>query len=147
MGIAERWKRFRELPEDLDRAVERLIPLFEREAVLLAYIFGSLGKGHKADDVDIAILIREKPAYSLRGKISECLGTERVDLVDLRRAPPLLRFEIVRSGQCLYARDKDVRGRFEMKTIHLYRDTAHLRKKQSEILKRRISQWPMKAGS
>lgn len=147
MGVAERWKGFRELPEDIDRALGRLVPLFEREGVLLAYVFGSLAKGHKAHDVDIAILIREKPAYLLRGKISECLGTERVDLVDLSKAPPLLRFEIVRSGRCLYARDKEVLNRFEMETVHLYRDTAYLRKRQSEVLKRTISQWSMKEES
>lgn len=147
MGIAERWKRFRELPEDIERALGRLAPLFEEEGVLLAYVFGSLAKGHKAHDVDIAILIREKPAYLLRGKISECLGTERVDLVDLTKAPPLLRFEIVRSGRSLYARDKNVLNRFEMETIHLYRDTAYLRRKQGEVLKRRISRWSMKKKS
>lgn len=147
MAIAERWKGFRELPEDIDRALEKLRPLFEREGVLLAYVFGSVKDGGKAHDVDLAILIREKPAYSLRAKISECLGTERVDLVDLSTASPLMRFEIVRSGRCLYTQDRDILSRFEMETIHLYRDTAYLRKRQNEILKRRISRWSAKEGS
>jgi predicted nucleotidyltransferase len=144
VGITERWKGFRDLPENMEQAVEKLVPLFEQEGVLLAYVFGSLAKGRNAHDVDIAILIREKPAYILRGKIWECLGTERVDLVDLAKAPPLLRFEIVRSGRCLYARDKDVLNRFEMETIHLYRDTAYLRKSQRDVLKGRIFRWSMK---
>jgi predicted nucleotidyltransferase len=125
----------------MEQALRRLVSLFEQEGVRLAYVFGSLAKGRKAHDVDIAILTREKPAYRLRRKISESLGTERLDLVDLSRASPLLRFEIVRSGRCLYTRDKDVLNRFEMETIHLYRDTAYLRNKQSDVLKRRISQW------
>jgi predicted nucleotidyltransferase len=144
VGIAERWKGFRELPEHMEQALDNLVPLFEQEGVLLAYVFGSLAKGRSAHDVGIAILIREKPAYTLRGKIYEYLGTERVDLVDLSKAPPLLRFEIVRSGRCLHARDKEVLNRFEMETIHLYRDTAYLRKRQLDVLKRRISRWSMK---
>lgn len=141
MGISERWKGFRELPPNIEEAMERLIPLFEQEGVVLAYVFGSLAKGHKAHDVDIAVLVQREPAYRLRGKISGCLGTERLDLVDLSQASPLLRYEIVRTGRCVYARDKEALNRYELETLHLYRDTAYLRRNQEEVLRRRFSRW------
>lgn len=98
MSIAERWKGFRELPSDIEEAVVRLVPLFEQEGVLLAYLFGSLAKGREAHDVDLAILVQGRAAYRLRAKISECLGTERLHLVDLSRTSPLLRFGQVCTG-------------------------------------------------
>jgi predicted nucleotidyltransferase len=141
MGIPKRWKRFRELPPDIDRSLGRLIPLFERRGVLLAYIFGSKGEGQTARDIDMAILTRSAPAFRLREAITEFLGTERLDLVDLRIASPVLRFEIIRTGYPLYVADELIRERFELSTLHLYRDTAHLRHRQLEHLKERISQW------
>lgn len=62
MAISERWKRFRELPPDIEDRLSRLTLLFEREDVLLA-------------------------------------------------------------------------------TLHLYRDTAPMRRRQREYLKRRMAQW------
>ncbi len=141
MGIAERWKRFSALPPDIGAALARLSPLFEREDVLLAYLFGSLSKGQVGQDVDLALLTRDKPGFRLREAITEWLGTERVDLVDLRRASPVLRFEIVRAGRLLYAADEETQERFELATLCLYRDTAPLRRQQGEYLRRRMAQW------
>ena len=121
MGIAERWKRFAPLPPETESRLERLGPLFEREGVLLAYLFGSLGQGKQGDDVDLAVLVQNTPstepsdgaAFGLREPICELLGTERVDLVDLVDAPPVLRFEILRTGRVLYVADPEVQERFE----------------------------------
>lgn len=38
MSNPERWTKFRELPSDVKQRLEQLIPLFEREGVLLAYL-------------------------------------------------------------------------------------------------------------
>lgn len=141
MGIAERWKRFRELPPDISQALERLIPLFQRKGVLLVYLFGSLSQGKKAHDVDLAILTQGDPAFGLREEIGECLGTERLDLVDLRNASPVLRFEVIRTGRPLFISDEKVLNDFELETLHLYRDTAPLRHRQRGYLKRRMAQW------
>jgi hypothetical protein len=77
----------------------------------------------------------------LREDLYEVLGTQRLDLVDLDRASPLLRFHIVRDGDLLYARDTDALNRFELATLHLYRDTAPLGRRHREILKERMNAW------
>ncbi|MEW6232653.1 MAG: nucleotidyltransferase domain-containing protein [Chloroflexota bacterium] len=151
MGIAERWEKFRELPPNIEQALGKLIPLFENEGVLLAYLFGSLSKGRAGHDVDLAILTGGTPVFRLREAISECLGTERVDLVDLRSASPVLCFEVIRTGRPLYVADELCRERFELATLHLYRDTAPLRRQQREYLKRRMARWssdgkPLRSG-
>ena len=141
MSIPERWTKFRQLPPNINQKLTRLIPLFEKEGVLLAYLFGSLGRGQAGHDVDLAILTRDRPAFRLRAAITDRLETERVDLVDLQRASPVLRFEILRTGQLLYAADLALSEQFELSTLRLYRDTAWLRRRQREYLRERMEQW------
>ena len=141
MSIPERWTKFRQLPPNINQKLTRLIPLFEKEGVLLAYLFGSLGRGQAGHDVDLAILTRDRPAFRLRAAITDRLETERVDLVDLQRASPVLRFEILRTGQLLYAAAPVYSERFELATLRLYRDTAWLRRRQREYLRERMEQW------
>lgn len=139
MGNKERWKRFRDLPPDIELAVAQLNEVFKRENVRLAYLFGSLGKGEQAHDVDLALLTDDQPAFRLREAITSHLGTERVDLVDLNRAPPVLRFEIVRTGTCLFAADDLILEQYELETLRLYRDARHHLSRQRELLQERMS--------
>lgn len=92
-------------------------------------------------DVDLAVLTAEEPAYEFRDDLQRALGTQRLDLVDLRRASPLLRFHVVRDGRLLYALDDGTLNRFELDTLHLYRDTAPLRRRHREILRERMDAW------
>lgn len=141
MSNRERWKKLRSLPHNIEQKLKELIPLFQDEGVMLVYLFGSLRKGLPGNDVDLAVLMENKSAYHLRQIVAEKLGTERIDLVDLGSAPPLLRFEIIRTGRALYVADDAYRDNFELAALHLYRDTAPLRLRQKEYLKRRIDQW------
>lgn len=146
MGIPERWKGHEPLPEGIKCSLEELKPIFEREGVLLAYLFGSLAKsgevgGREPHDVDLALLTEEKPAWKLWDEISLALGTERLDIVDLKRASPVLLFEIIRSGRLIYSSDEAARERFVLDVLHLYRDTAPLRLRQRTALKRRMDLW------
>lgn len=141
MRITERWKGSRELPSDIQQKLKGLPGLFEREGVSLAYLFGSVAQSRSAQDVDLAILVEDSPAFRLREAIVECLGTERIDLVDLRRASPVLRFEIIRTAQPLWTVDEETLERFELATLHVYRDTHPLRHQQRDYLRRRMGQW------
>ncbi len=143
MSIPERWKGFRELPPDIRTSLEQLIPLFEQEDVLLAFLFGSLSREHTGRDVDLAILTRDKPAFRLRRVIADCLGTERLDLIDLRCVSPVVRFEIVRTGLPLYVADDETLERYQLETLHLYRDTRPLRERQGRNLRRSMAQWSL----
>ena len=141
MSISERWYKFSELPSDIEQRLAQLIPLLKQEGVQSAYLFGSLGRGQLGHDVDLAILTRGEPVFHLREAVTQCLGTERLDLVDLRRASPVLRFEILRTGQLLYAAEPALIERFEMDTLRLYRDTAWLRRQQRDYVRERMRLW------
>jgi predicted nucleotidyltransferase len=149
MAIKERWRGFAELPPDIERKIGRLPELFAESGVQLAYLFGSLaqqGPGTAPNDVDLAVWVSDAPAYRLRAPIVDCLGTERVDLVDLRRASPVLRFEILKTGRPLYVADKEFQERYEMQTVRVYRDTRYLRRRQREYLKERFASWSSNQG-
>lgn len=141
MSIPERWARVRQPSPNIKQKLTQLLPFFQQENVQLVYLFGSLSHAQQGRDVDLAILTKNEPAYHLREAITACLDTERVDLVDLRQASPLLRFEIVRTGQLLYAANETISEQFELATLRLYKDTAWLRRRQEAYLRERMKQW------
>jgi predicted nucleotidyltransferase len=144
MSIPQRWVGFRELPPNIEQNLGRLTPIFEQKGVQLAYLFGSLSQGRKGRDVDLALLTQDKPVFQLRPAITTCLQTERLDLVDLRQASPVLCFEIIRTGQLLYQTSEAICQQFEMSTLRLYKDTAWLRRQQRQYLKEHFKQWSSK---
>lgn len=142
MANPEKWRKFKPLPADIRERLARLEGLFAAEGVLLAYLFGSLTKDGPAHDVDLALLLPpDKRPFHLHPAITAILGTERVDLVDLRRAAPALQFAIIKNGRCLYTSDEEQQNRFETAVIRTYQDTNHWRREQEKMLKARMQSW------
>jgi hypothetical protein len=141
MGIAEKWRGFRPLPSRIRDRLDLLATIFEEAEVVLAYAFGSFLNSEAPADIDLAVLPGSKGIEDLRKKICEILSTQRLDLVNLKTASPLLRFEVLRTGSLLFKKDDSVENGFELSVIREYRDTAHLRKVQVGILKDRNKRW------
>ncbi len=85
-----------------------LVRSFATEAdVQLAVLFGSAARGtaSRHSDVDVGVLgpASAERLAGLTTALSRATGRE-VDVVDLRTAPPLLRFEIARDGLVLVER-------------------------------------------
>lgn len=144
MSNPERWYKFNPLPSNIKQSLTQLNNIFQNHHVQLAYLFGSLAHKKTGQDVDLALLTANTPVYRLRSQISNCLDTERLDLVDLKRASPVLRFEIIRSGKLIYAISDTVENNFELATLHLYRDTSYMRSRQKQYLKERMKAWSLK---
>ena len=87
MGIKERWRRTRPLPEDVESRIRRLPRLFEEKGVLLAYLFGSFARGERGKDLDLAVLPGREKFPELWEEVLEYRGSERFDLGNLRSAP------------------------------------------------------------
>jgi hypothetical protein len=66
--------------------------------------------------------------------IAERLATERVDLVDLRRAGPLLAFEVARTGRLLFERAPGTYREFQSLAARRYADTEKFRRHQRHAL-------------
>ncbi|MCB8980591.1 MAG: nucleotidyltransferase domain-containing protein [Ardenticatenaceae bacterium] len=142
MGRKEKWKGFVSLSPTIQSSLKRLPELLSATDVLLMYLFGSLAENTLGNDVDLAILTKNTPPYSFRDELITFLGTERLDIVDLKRASPAFCFEIIRSGQILYAAVEEVQLQFELGVVRKYHDTAYLRQKQEKGLRRRMATGP-----
>ncbi len=86
-------------------------------SIRLAVLFGSVARGEaKArSDVDLGVLLEGDAVDGLWDIQVAASGALRrtVDLIDLRRAPPLLRFEITRDGIPLVERQPGAWTRFK----------------------------------
>lgn len=113
----------------------------EAEAsVRLAYLFGSFARGDEGplSDIDVAVWTDEPLGLVDLGAMGERLcgaSGERVDIVDLRAAPPLLCRQVVAEGEPLLVRDALFRLDFELETVRRYEDTRPLRAMQQQLLK------------
>jgi len=89
--------------------------LARREEILEAYLFGSAARGEAQphSDVDVAVYADAARAKddgfgyeaTLSADLAGALGSDRVDVVRLDRAPPLLYHRVLRDGVRLLSRD------------------------------------------
>ncbi|MBI4587460.1 MAG: nucleotidyltransferase domain-containing protein [Candidatus Rokubacteria bacterium] len=99
----------------------------------LLVLFGSAVKGRAGttSDLDLAVLC-DGPAEldSLYLALAPRLRTHRLDLVDLRRAGPILAFEVARSGLPLFEKLPGLFRQFQSLASRRYADTRKLREAQ-----------------
>lgn len=114
----------------------RLLHFFaDREEVEAVYVFGSVAAGRTGadSDVDLGLLFARgfEPAFQYLGRLRTDLEHElkaAVDLVDLRRASPILRMQVLRKGVLVLDRDGKTGGRFFVRTINEYFDLKRVRR-------------------
>ena len=105
----------------------------EFQDVEIAYLFGShvTGRARKTSDIDIAI---SAPKLTLDGycklwsRITNTLGTEKIDLVTMSDKPVSFRYQVIREGKVIYCKDEYLLNDFELKTWQTYMDRKHLRR-------------------
>ncbi|MBU1966561.1 MAG: nucleotidyltransferase domain-containing protein [Proteobacteria bacterium] len=121
--------------------MQDLTPILEKEKrVKFAYLFGSRARGQAGplSDTDIAVYLDRRINHGeyrlkLMEKLAKFLKNDRLDLVVLNQAPPLLRHEIVKYGRIL-KEDALRRIPFEAEVIRECLDTAYLRQVQRVAL-------------
>jgi predicted nucleotidyltransferase len=133
---------------NLDALRPALGRLFSERGARLAYLFGSqaIGQTHDESDVDVAVLPREgltqdeqwTERLELIGALSSVFQTDHVDLVLLDGAPPLLAYEVLRTGVLLHCPDEATRIEFQVRTLREYEDTAPLRRLLAEAMRERL---------
>ncbi len=104
---------------------DELQETLEEHGVKLAYLFGSHAKGEitKFSDIDIGVLFKknkEDKIDSLRIKIANLLEEEAIDIIDLERAPPKLKYKIIKQGRVIHGKDQS--KEFETQAMKEYFD-------------------------
>jgi predicted nucleotidyltransferase len=120
--------------------------LGRRPEVLEAYLFGShaSGRAHAHSDVDVAVYLAAVPdaPYGIEAEIAaelmSSLGENRVDVVLLNRAPPLLYHRVLRDGVRLLSRDPRATTVREGQALSRYCDYLPQLARVDEAVRRRI---------
>lgn len=117
---------------------ELLGPLHSDESLQLIILFGSAAAGrmHKKSDIDLAFL-HDAPVdvLELTNRVIRLLRTDNVDVVDLNRASPLLKFMAAKHGTLLYEKTEGMFNRFYSLAFRRYIDTRKLRDAQTAVIK------------
>jgi predicted nucleotidyltransferase len=114
------------------RDVETAAPDLE-----LVVLFGSaaLGRAGARSDVDIAVRCTGPADLDrLYRLLAPRIGSDRLDLVDLRRASPLLMMAVARSGRVLFEKRPGLYRQFQALASRRYCDTAKLRHAQRRAI-------------
>jgi predicted nucleotidyltransferase len=115
----------------------RLTPLLSEERLQFVLLFGSSAHGrmHKRSDIDLAFMF-EGPAdiLELTNRVIRLLRTDTVDVVDLSRASPLLRYAAVKTGRLLYEKTPGLFNTFCSLAFRMYADTKKLRDGRAEAI-------------
>jgi hypothetical protein len=136
-------------PQVTEERLQKAVSVCTKAGAELVYLFGSQVSGEVwgESDVDLAVLLGpgvSRDRYGgirveLIGELMSVFGSNKVDVVILNEAPPLLTYEgVIRSGRLLFEKDKLARIRFEVRAFQEYMDTAPLREVQSRYLKHAI---------
>ena len=121
------------MTKSIDKLSLQLKPLFEREPIEIAYLYGSVmaGENDKLSDYDFGILFSERLSQKMRfelrlqlfGELGKKIGVyeENIDVVDLEKVPVLLQFNVI-SGRTIFCRNDDKRVEFETYVMSRYHD-------------------------
>ncbi len=127
---------------------DKLKEAFKENGAVLAYLFGSQAKGkaHRLSDFDFGVLFEEeknaRDYFELQMKlitaISRILKTDQIDVVVLNRAKPLLKYQVVFSGQPIFVKNKAIQVFFQNRVMKEYQETKHILEDSLQAMVSRI---------
>jgi predicted nucleotidyltransferase len=121
-----------------DELVRRLADHPAARTLTLAVLHGSRARGDARPDADwdIGVLAETPPDLpGLVAALTEILGTDAVDVVDLRTASALLRFRAARDGVVLLERSAAAFEEFQLEAVRFWCDAGPvIRAAQDDVL-------------
>lgn len=113
----------------------QLYGYFKNQPIELVYLFGSQASENTKpfSDIDFAVLFtknltdQERFSHKIKilGDLSGILKKDKIDLVDLKTAPPFLQFEAIRQRNEIFVRNENERIDFETKVLFNFFDRQY----------------------
>lgn len=120
----------------------------QQDDIQCAILFGSvaLGKTTSMSDIDIGVyfdIIKDKlnageRQIDITCKIMSLYRINRVDVVVLNFANPFLRFQVVKTGRLIYAKDKKEFYKFKAISFGRYQEIKPLYEQYNRLTEERI---------
>ncbi len=115
----------------LDEKINLLPDFFsKRPGVMAVFLFGSYGTEYQTEHSDIDFAVLSDPCLDIGAEaevlvgLTDILGTDRVDLVNLNKAPLNLQFRVVQTGRIIYEKDYITTCDFIERVADRYQDYA-----------------------
>ncbi len=121
--------------------IKKLVATYGLQLLLL---FGSRADGKESPDSDFDVAYLGKTDLDLNREaklitdLAPAFGSDNIDLVNLRKAPPLLFYSITSKCQVIYQADDLIFPTMRAYSFKKYVETKPLRELQYERLKARI---------
>ncbi len=106
-------------------------------AIDFAYLFGSRARGDAREGSDIDVAVHGRPSgwrlfRDTLGALGDRFATGQAHVVLLADAPPDLAYRVLRDGVLLVDRDPTVRVRFAVRSLSMYQDMEHTRRRYAD---------------
>lgn len=125
----------------------KISEIAKRYKLTLVVLFGSQATGftHKDSDVDVAYRSSSKLSFDdevlLNTKFTELFGNDKVSLVNLKTAPPLLLKQIVTNGRALYEESRHLFTELFIYALRVYEEAESIFDLRRHYLSRKISEY------
>ncbi|MCD5396096.1 MAG: nucleotidyltransferase domain-containing protein [Candidatus Pacebacteria bacterium] len=129
--------------------IQKIKEIAKKYKLALILLFGSqVGDKkflHKESDFDIGVLgqrkITPREEINLTCDFIKFFNSNKVDIVDLRKANPLLLYEIFNSHKILFCKDKNVYEAFKIYAQRRYREARVLFELRKTLLKKFLNKY------
>ena len=131
----------------IDEIKLKLTPLLHEKELQFVLLFGSMASGRatRQSDIDLAFMFDEPvDIIALTNRAIRLLKTDKVDVIDLRRASPLLSFAGAKEGRLLFERTPGLFNSFCSLAFRRYIDTKKLRDAQERVIEHFIEEKGLK---
>ena len=139
MAVRERWRGTSPIGWLTSQCIDLILgPVAAEGRIEACYLFGSRVTGAATPDSDLDVAIYTDGRFAgedlleLRADFTRLLRSDRVHLVWLNHADPVVAFSVIRDGKLLHYRDADRLNDSERRLTLQYRDhMLYLRRRRS----------------
>lgn len=127
-----------------------------REPIAAAWLYGSVARGdaRRDSDVDLAVLFaahlqtdRSRVRLEIEREAARLLDGRELSVVDLERAPLLLRHRVLRDGVLLAEPDPSTRARFAARVLENFFATRSVRSSFDNATRYRLAHGGLAMGA
>ena len=118
--------------------------IINKYKIKLFILFGSTGSKFEREnsDLDLAFLtenlISREKEYNLLEELMHFYKRSDIDLINLRKADPLLKSKVSREGKVLFEKEGEF-SNFQLYAARVYADTKFLRRERQKFLEERVN--------